>query len=130
MLKLCVFCVHLSKYRLDRQLPIGTGVELFLLNVSSLKLVEKLKLRGHKEEEGITLGLVASSTANPVDVSIDVLWAVNLNHPVNCGEVNSARTDVRTKEHGIFLLDELKVDSGTLVLLHLSVELHQILAYF
>lgn len=64
-----------------------------------------------------------------MDVSVDILRTVDLNYPVDGGEVDSTRTDISAEEHCIFLFNELEIYCCTLVLLHFSMKFKQVLAH-
>ena len=62
-----------------------------------------------------------------MNVSIRVLWAIDLDDPVNGREIHSTRRNVSAEQYSMFLLNELEVDSCALVLILLSVEFEQVL---
>jgi hypothetical protein len=65
-----------------------------------------------------------------MDVGRRVFGAIDLHYPVDGGEVDTSCTDVRAEHDSVFLLYELEVYGRSLVLVHLSVELEQVLANF
>lgn len=83
-------------------------------------------LRLEQQHESIALRLVSSCTADSVDVRADVLGAVELDHPVDSGEIDSSSRNIGAEEHGLPFFYKLKVDSGTLVLVLLSMQLEQV----
>lgn len=63
-----------------------------------------------------------------MDVGVGVLRAINLDDPVDSGEIYTTRRYVRTEQHCVLLLDELEVNGCTLVLILLTVKLEEVLA--
>ena len=65
-----------------------------------------------------------------MDVRVRVFWAIDLDDPVNCGEVDTTSRDVSTEKHSMLLLNKLEVDGRALVLVLLTVQLKQVLRNF
>ncbi len=65
-----------------------------------------------------------------MDVSVDILRAIDLYNPINCWEVYSSGGDICAEEDCMFLLDELEVNRGSLVLVLFAMQLHQISRHF
>jgi len=58
-----------------------------------------------------------------MDVGIDVLWAVELNDPINSWEIYTSGSDISGEEHRRLFLDELIINGRPLVLFLFSMEL-------
>ena len=82
-------------------------------------------LRGQEDQQGLTVLLVASRPPHSVDVSVGVLGAVQLHHPVHGGEVQSPGRYVCAEEDRGLLAAELGVDPDPLHLLLLPVQSHE-----
>lgn len=65
-----------------------------------------------------------------MDVSVNILGAVELYDPVHQREVNTSGGNVSRKENCVLLLYKLEVNGCTLVLLLLAMQLKQVLAKF
>ncbi len=65
--------------------------------------------RKHKEQT-VALGGVAGGSSDTVDVGVDVFGHVELDDPVDGGEVETTCGNVGGKEHGMLRLGELRKD--------------------
>ncbi|KAL3295314.1 ATP-dependent RNA helicase dbp4 [Colletotrichum asianum] len=82
-------------------------------------------LAGVEEEHGLAVALVAGRAADAVDVGVGVLGAVDLDDPVDGGEVDAARDDVGGEEAGVVRLGEAFRDLHALQLLLLAEEVEE-----
>ena len=62
-----------------------------------------------------------------MNVGVGVLWAIDLDNPVDSWEIDTSSRDIRTQHYCVLLLNELEVNGSTLVLILLSMEFKQIL---
>lgn len=95
---------------------------LLLLNDDPLVLPpgsHALLLARQEETQALALGLVTRRPADTVDVHVDVFRAIELNHPVDRGEIEPARGNVGTDQEGVFGRGEAleNVETGRLFLL-------------
>jgi hypothetical protein len=60
-----------------------------------------------------------------VNVGINILGAIVLDDPVHCGEINTTRGDICTKQDGMFSLGEFEIYRSTLGLLLSSMQLEE-----
>ena len=65
-----------------------------------------------------------------MDVGVCVLRAINLDDPVDGREIYTTSRDICTEKYGVLLLYKLEVDGCTLVLVHLTMQLEQVLTDF
>ena len=56
-----------------------------------------------------------------MNVSASVLRTIYLNDPVDGREIDTTSRNISTEEHGVLFLDELEIDSCSLVLVLLTV---------
>jgi hypothetical protein len=61
-----------------------------------------------------------------VDISVNILRAVDLYDPVDGRKVDTTCTNICAEKYCTFLLDKLEVDGCALVLLHLSMEFKEV----
>ena len=62
-----------------------------------------------------------------MNVSVSILWTIYLNDPVDGRKIDTTSRNIRTEEHSVLFLDELEIDSCSLVLVLLTMQLHQVL---
>ncbi|KAF3803857.1 ATP-dependent RNA helicase DBP4 [Colletotrichum gloeosporioides] len=82
-------------------------------------------LAGVEEEHGLAVAFVAGRAADAVDVGVGVLGAVDLDDPVDGGEVDAAGDDVGGEEAGVVRLGEAFRDLHALQLLLLAEEVEE-----
>ena len=58
-----------------------------------------------------------------MDVGLNVLGAVELNDPINLGEVHTSGGDIGGEQNSVLFLHELKEDGCSFVLVLLTMEL-------
>lgn len=98
--------------------------------VTLCEFFSEFSLTGEEHKEGISLGLVSSCPSYSVDVGVRVLGAINLDDPIDGGEIDTTGRDIRTEKHGVLFLNKLEVDGRSFVLVLLSVQFKQVLGYF
>ena len=58
-----------------------------------------------------------------MDLSVHVLRAIVLDDPVNLGEINSPRGNIRDEQYSMLLFHELEENSSSFILILLAMEL-------
>lgn len=125
--QLVIFCVQLLESGFDRQLPIWSSLQFLQLNMSTLYLFRKFGLRWKQEEQGTSFGFVPCCPPYSMNICADVFRTVKLNNPINSRKINTPSSNICRKQHSWLLLHELKVYCCPFTLLHLSMELKQVL---
>jgi hypothetical protein len=82
-------------------------------------------LTGAQEAQRLAFGLVSRRSAHTVDVRVDVVGTVELDHPVDRGEVETSGCNVGTDQQGGFRGGKPGKDIESCGLLLLAVEVHQ-----
>jgi len=122
MHQIAILSVQFFKHRLDSELLVGPGGQFFHLDLALLELLGEFGLRGQQHQKRVAFRLVASCATHTMDVCIGILRAIDLDDPVNSGEIDTTRRYICTEQHGVFFLHELKVDSRSLILVLLPVQ--------
>lgn len=93
-------------------------------DLGSLEMGQETKLAGLQEEERPTLGVVATGcTADTVNVVARIIRRVELDDPVNSGDIETTSSNVRADQGTLCGVAELKEGVGALLLLLLAVEI-------
>ncbi|CCF42315.1 hypothetical protein CH063_12353 [Colletotrichum higginsianum] len=95
----------------------------FLLSLTALEHAGLLA--GLKEKHGLAVALVAGRTTDAVDVRVGVLGAVDLDDPVDGGEVDTAGDDVGGEQARVVGIGKAFRDLHALQLLLLAEEVQQ-----
>jgi len=99
-------------------------LELVEGDLGSLKVLEEVELLGHEEDEGATLGIEATSgTTDTVNVLLGIGRRVELNDPVDSGNIETTRGDISTEKDTLVSVAELEESGSALLLLLLTVKI-------
>jgi hypothetical protein len=98
-------------------------VHLHLLRLQPLH--HPLLLTRQQEQQRLALRLIPRRSTDAVDVRVDVFRRIELDDPVDGGEVETASGDVGGEEDGVFRGKEALVDFEALHLLLLAVHVHE-----
>jgi len=92
-------------------------------NLALLQVPEEPELSFEEEEESLSFGLGASgSSPDSMDVILRIIGWVELDNPVDVGEVESSLSNICAEEGTSLSLAELVVSGGSLLLLLLAVD--------
>jgi len=64
--------------------------------------LDHLCFGGQKHQQASTASVVACSATDTVNVGVDVLGAVDLDHPVDSRKVETSRRNIGGEQHGLF----------------------------